>query len=54
MTVFGITIIVGALVLIYNILNPKFDVVVNNNKRFRILWYSTSNGSRDYIILWQL
>lgn len=53
MTVFGITIIVGALVLIYNILNPKFDVVVNNNKRFRILWYSTSNG-RNYIILWQL
>lgn len=53
MTVFGITIIVGALILIYNIINPKFDVVVNNNKRFRILWYSTSNG-RNYIILWQL
>ena len=53
MTVFGITIIVGALILIYNILNPKFDVVVNNNKRYRILWYSTSDG-RNYIILWQL
>lgn len=53
MTVFGITIIVGALILIYNIVNPKFDVVVNNNKRYRILWYSTSNG-RNYIILWQL
>lgn len=53
MTVFGITIIVGALILIYNIINPKFDVVVNNNKRYRILWYSTSNG-RNYIILWQL
>lgn len=53
MTVFGITIIVGVLILIYNIINPKFDVVVNNNKRFRILWYSTSKG-RNYIILWQL
>lgn len=53
MTVFGITIIVGAFILIYNIINPKFDVVVNNNKRYRILWYSTSNG-RNYIILWQL
>lgn len=53
MTVFGITIIVGVLILIYNIINPKFDVVVNNNKRYRILWYSTSNG-RNYIILWQL
>ena len=48
------TIILLAIIFIFAVFNPAIDTIVANNKRYRILWYSTSNGSRDYIILWQL
>lgn len=47
------TIILLAIIFIFAVFNPAIDIIVANNKRYRILWYSTSN-SRNYIILWQL
>lgn len=47
------TIILLAIIFIFVVFNPAIDIIVVNNKRYHILWYSTSNG-RNYIILWQL
>ena len=46
-------VILIALIVIFNFLRIKFDTIVQDNKKYLIMWF-TWRGYRNYIILTKL
>ena len=54
MTAFIITLIIVLIIIIIKIyVNPKFDYIVNENCKKRIIWFNIPKG-RTYVILWTI